>query len=191
MPLPTPSTFWKKYRNQILLHSVYLLLLLFCATQSIQAAGDNAILRVELAKARADKTLAEAQAMYATHRKLKPLAEQELPKRAPEPRFAGPIPLHAKDVKITFYYPTDGSTTGTTAIMKRANPGKTVAVSRSLAAKGWLGRKVYIPGIGVRIVEDLMHPRIKGDALDVCVPAGTKLPPNKVTHITTIDTWQN
>ncbi len=191
MPLPTPSAFWKKYRSQIVLNAVYIVLLLFCATQSIKAAGDNAILRTELAKARAEKNLAEAKEMYATHRKLKPLAEQEPPKRAPEKHFEGPIPLHAKDVKITFYYPTDGSKTGTTVIMKRANPGKTVAVSRSLAAKGWLGRKVYIPGIGVRIVEDLMHPRIKGDALDVCVPAGTKLPPNKVTHITTIDTWQN
>lgn len=191
MPLPTPSAFWKKYRSQIVLNAVYIVLLLFCATQSIKAAGDNAILRTELAKARAEKNLAEAKEMYATHRKLKPLAEQEPPKRAPEKHFAGPIPLHAKDVKITFYYPTDGSKTGTTVIMKRANPGKTVAVSRSLAAKGWLGRKVYIPGIGVRIVEDLMHPRIKGDALDVCVPAGTKFPPNKVTHITTIDTWRN
>ena len=45
--------------------------------------------------------------------------------------------------------------------------GRTVAVSRDL--RRLLGRKVYIEGIGVRVVEDLMHPRF-AKRLDVCLP---------------------
>ena len=45
--------------------------------------------------------------------------------------------------------------------------GRTVAVSRDL--RRLLGRKVYIEGVGVRVVEDLMHPRHAG-RLDLCLP---------------------
>ena len=46
-------------------------------------------------------------------------------------------------------------------------PGRTVAVSQDL--KRLLGRKVYIEGFGVRVVEDLMHPRFE-NRLDLCLP---------------------
>ncbi len=45
-------------------------------------------------------------------------------------------------------------------------PGRTVAVSQDL--KRLLGRKVYIDGLGVRVVEDLMHPRFR-QRLDLCL----------------------
>jgi len=44
-----------------------------------------------------------------------------------------------------------------TAIMQRPKTGWTVAVSRDL--RGWLGKRVYIEGFGIRMVSDLMHPR--------------------------------
>lgn len=44
-----------------------------------------------------------------------------------------------------------------TAVMETPKPGLTVAVSRDL--KGWLGKRVYVEGFGVRLVNDLMHPR--------------------------------
>ncbi len=44
-----------------------------------------------------------------------------------------------------------------TAVMTTPVPGLTAAVSRDL--KGWLGKRVYVKGFGVRLVSDLMHPR--------------------------------
>lgn len=44
-----------------------------------------------------------------------------------------------------------------TAIMRKPVPGWTVAVSKDL--KRWLGKRVYIEGIGVRKVNDLMNSR--------------------------------
>ena len=41
-----------------------------------------------------------------------------------------------------------------TAIMRKATPGRTVAVSRDL--KHLLGKRVYIKNLGVRVIEDLM-----------------------------------
>ena len=54
-----------------------------------------------------------------------------------------------------------------TAIMQKPSPGWTVAVSHDL--RGWLGKRVYIEGFGVRLVSDLMHARHK-QAIDVLVP---------------------
>lgn len=54
-----------------------------------------------------------------------------------------------------------------TAIMQDPVPGWTVAVSRDL--KGWLGKRVYIEGFGVRLVSDLMNTRFD-QAIDVLVP---------------------
>lgn len=45
-------------------------------------------------------------------------------------------------------------------------PGRTVAVSQDL--RHLLGRKVYIKGFGLRVVEDLMHPRYSA-RLDLCL----------------------
>lgn len=44
-----------------------------------------------------------------------------------------------------------------TAIMQKPKPGWTVAVSHDL--KGWLGKRVYVQGFGVRLVNDLMNGR--------------------------------
>lgn len=54
-----------------------------------------------------------------------------------------------------------------TALMTRPSPGRTVAVSWDLM--DWLGKEVYIEGIGVRKVEDLMHPRWT-NRIDIMVP---------------------
>ncbi|TVR00108.1 MAG: hypothetical protein EA399_05035 [Desulfovibrionales bacterium] len=54
-----------------------------------------------------------------------------------------------------------------TAIMQPPVPGWTVAVSRDL--KGWLGKRIYIEGFGVRLVNDLMNARY-AHAIDILVP---------------------
>lgn len=54
-----------------------------------------------------------------------------------------------------------------TATMARPKPGSTVAVSRD--RMHWLGKKVYVEGVGVRKVQDLMHPRFK-NAMDLLGP---------------------
>jgi len=61
--------------------------------------------------------------------------------------------------KITAYTnsPEETNEDSLTATMVEPTPGKTVAVSRDLIS--WLGGRIYIPGIGVRHVEDLMASR--------------------------------
>ncbi|GAB6060240.1 3D domain-containing protein [Desulfonatronum parangueonense] len=54
-----------------------------------------------------------------------------------------------------------------TAIMQTPRPGWTVAVSHDL--RGWLGKRVYIEGFGVRIVSDLMNARFS-KSIDILVP---------------------
>lgn len=53
-----------------------------------------------------------------------------------------------------------------TAIMEPPVPGWTVAVSHDL--KHWLGKTVYIYGMGVRRVNDLLNPRYE-NAIDILV----------------------
>jgi 3D (Asp-Asp-Asp) domain-containing protein len=54
-----------------------------------------------------------------------------------------------------------------TATMTKPVPGWTVAVSRDLA---WMmGKRVYIAGLGVRKVNDLMNARYE-NAIDILVP---------------------
>lgn len=55
----------------------------------------------------------------------------------------------------------------TTAIMENSIPGWTVAVSRDLSYL--LGKKVYIEGVGIRKVTDLMNKRYS-KRIDVLVP---------------------
>lgn len=50
-----------------------------------------------------------------------------------------------------------------TAIMTRPIPGWTVAVSRDLLEEGWtFGKKIWIEGLGVREIGDLMNNRYEG-----------------------------
>lgn len=111
---------------------------------------------------------------------------EEVERLAPNEEHSGK-PLHETKVKYTYYLPTQGSKEGKNALGKPAKPGRTVAVSRDLAKKGWLGRRVYIPGVGVRIVEDVMHKDIKGPAVDICMPNKESYGKNFVGFITTID----
>ncbi|WP_051434426.1 3D domain-containing protein [Desulfonatronum lacustre] len=53
-----------------------------------------------------------------------------------------------------------------TAIMQRPITGWTVAVSRDL--RGWLGKRVYVEGFGIRMVSDLMNSRYS-KSIDILV----------------------
>lgn len=70
---------------------------------------------------------------------------------------------------VTAYSPTVGqtdSTPFTTASNCRVRDG-IVAVSRDLFSKGWrFGRRVYVKGMGVYTIEDLMHRR-KENQVDI------------------------
>jgi len=66
------------------------------------------------------------------------------------------------ELTATAYSPEKSQTDDTpyqTAIMTRPKKGWTVAVSRDLM--GYLGRRVYVKGMGVFRVEDLMAKRFK------------------------------
>lgn len=59
-----------------------------------------------------------------------------------------------------------------TAIMRRPVPGWTAAVSRDLLADGWtFGDRIWIEGVGLYEIADVMHPRFDR-RIDVLV--GTK-----------------
>ena len=71
-------------------------------------------------------------------------------------------------VKASAYSPRACETNGDpweTATRTRATGGRTIAVSRDLAKK-LKGKRVYIPGIGERVVEDVMHQRYR-NSIDV------------------------
>lgn len=73
-------------------------------------------------------------------------------------------------VTATAYSPRKCETNGNpweTATQTRPKDGRTIAVSRDLLAKHDLkGKKVYIPGLGERVVEDVMNKRHK-NSIDV------------------------
>ena len=75
-------------------------------------------------------------------------------------------------VKLTYYCPKAKGINGNnkyTAFMSKPS-NKTVAISRSLYKKGIRpGTKLQIEGIGIRVVEDLMGKRVKGDQIDICI----------------------
>ncbi len=62
---------------------------------------------------------------------------------------------------------SEGVTQPTALTGRPVRPGRTVAVSRDL--RRLLGRTVYIEGLGLRVVEDLMHARHVG-RMDLCLP---------------------
>ena len=80
-------------------------------------------------------------------------------------------------VTTTFYCPaakginSDSDHTNT-ATMTKPISGYTIAISKSLFKKGWLGHKVYVEGWGVFKIEDRMDKSIEGDCIDICI--GTK-----------------
>jgi hypothetical protein len=81
-------------------------------------------------------------------------------------------------VKITFYAPAlkginSDSRPDLTATMEKPIPGWTCAISRDLVKAGWLGRRIYIPGLGIRYASDIMGKSVRGKAItkqiDICV----------------------
>lgn len=74
-----------------------------------------------------------------------------------------PPPVH--EVTATAY--SARAFPGPTALGTAPMPGRTIAVSRDLLHL--LGRRVYVAGLGVRRVEDLMHERIR-NTIDVYLP---------------------
>ena len=77
---------------------------------------------------------------------------------------------------ITYYHPNSKGINadvdpGNTAFMRTPMPGRTIAISRELYKMGWGGHKIYIPGFGVGVAEDLMGKSVKGIHIDICVPS--------------------
>lgn len=73
--------------------------------------------------------------------------------------------VRARKVTVTAYAATRRQTDSTprlTALMTRAREGRTCAISRDLVREGWLGRKIYIEGLGVWVAEDVMNKRWRG-----------------------------
>lgn len=80
-------------------------------------------------------------------------------------------------VKISFYTACKkecDSTPNKTAFGCKPVVKRTVAVSRSLKRKLKPKQRIYIEGVGVRHVEDLMSSRVKGDQIDVLVDSRKK-----------------
>jgi 3D (Asp-Asp-Asp) domain-containing protein len=74
-----------------------------------------------------------------------------------------------------------------TAIMQTPVSGWTVAVSRDL--KGWLGKRVYIEGFGVRLVSDLMNARYTNsiDILVADLPTAKRIGVRKNVLVTLVE----
>ena len=77
-------------------------------------------------------------------------------------------------VTVTYYCPwargtNSDSNPNKTALMTTPKPGYTIAISKSLVEKKWLGYKVYVEGFGIGKIEDKMGSSIKGDHIDICV----------------------
>ncbi len=56
-----------------------------------------------------------------------------------------------------------------TATMTTPVVGRTCAISSELVHKGWLGKKIYIEGMGVFKAEDRMNTRLNGLRIDLCM----------------------
>lgn len=85
-----------------------------------------------------------------------------------------------RKVKVTFYSPELGgincdSDPSKTATMQSPKIGLTCAISRNLIDSGWLGQKIYIQGIGIRIASDVMGKEVNGkiihDQIDILCAA--------------------
>ena len=75
--------------------------------------------------------------------------------------------------KITMYHPPSGginsdSDPSMTATMTRPMPGKTCAISSKMVEEGWLGKEIYIDGIGIFIANDRLAKNITGYQIDIC-----------------------
>ncbi len=74
-----------------------------------------------------------------------------------------------REVTVTQYYYQNP---GPTATQDKPVPGWTAAVSRDLLHLGWMGRRVYIEGLGVFKINDVMPESVEGYHVDIY--AGSK-----------------
>ncbi len=78
------------------------------------------------------------------------------------------------NVTLTAYHPwSDGINSDgypqKTATMTTPVVGRTCAISSGLVHKGWLGKKIYIEGMGVFKAEDRMNSSLSGLRIDLCM----------------------
>lgn len=76
-------------------------------------------------------------------------------------------------VTLTWYHPQSGgiNTDGNpyrTATMTKPKVGRTIAISKALVARGWLGKRIYIEGYGTFVAEDRMSSKLSGYRIDIC-----------------------
>ena len=77
-------------------------------------------------------------------------------------------------VTLTGYHPWSNGINSdgypqTTATMTFPVPGWTCAISSELVSLGWLGKKIYIEGVGVFKAEDRMNCNLDGLRIDLCM----------------------
>lgn len=82
--------------------------------------------------------------------------------------------LEKANVTLTGYHPWSNGINSdgypqTTATMTMPVAGWTCAISSELVDKGWLGKKIYIEGIGVFKAEDRMNENLSGLRIDLCL----------------------
>lgn len=78
------------------------------------------------------------------------------------------------NVTLTGYHPWSNGINSdgypdTTATMTMPIAGRTCAISSELVNRGWLGKKIYIEGIGIFRAEDRMNINLNGLRIDVCM----------------------
>jgi 3D (Asp-Asp-Asp) domain-containing protein len=78
-------------------------------------------------------------------------------------------PSHHREVTVTQYHYQKPSPT---AILEKPVAGWTAAVSRELVHLGWMGRRIYLEGLGVFKVNDVMAESVEGCHVDIY--AGSK-----------------
>lgn len=82
--------------------------------------------------------------------------------------------LTRANVTLTGYHPWSNGINSdgypqTTATMTMPVAGRTCAISSELVKRGWLGKRIYIEGIGVFVAEDRMNISLNGLRIDLCM----------------------
>ena len=78
------------------------------------------------------------------------------------------------NVTLTGYHPWSNGINSDgypekTATMTMPVVGRTCAISSELVNRGWLGKKIYIEGVGVFMAEDRMNIDLNGLRIDLCM----------------------
>lgn len=84
------------------------------------------------------------------------------------------ITISKANVTLTGYHPWSNGINSdgypqTTATMTMPVAGRTCAISSELVNRGWLGKRIYIEGIGVFKADDRMNPGLDGLRIDLCM----------------------